>query len=130
MQGYQETQAGLEQQQERERKLADKRMIQEIRELFSALDEACPVIRSLLENNQKMQAVELLATMQELVITLGNKIEQVYGETEDTAAIISVLEQCCENIWQCSNAKGAEALLLFNEVEQGLRKAEDLCLHL
>ena len=90
------------------------------KELFSIINEACPVVRTLLETNQNSQAVELLTTMQELVITIGNKIEQVYGETEATAAIISVLEQCCEKLWQCANAKGQEAIRLFGEVEQGL----------
>ena len=116
--GLQETLAGLKTQEKRE-----------VLDLFSVLNEACPVVRTLLETSQNAQAVELLTIMQELIITIGNKIEQVYGETEATAGMISVLEQCCEKLWQCANAKGQEALALFGEVEQGLREVEVLCLH-
>lgn len=93
-------------------------------EMFSVLDEARPVVHSLLENGQNAQTVELLATMQELIISLGNKTEQIYGETEATANIISVLEQCCEKLWQCANTEGEEAVELFDEVEQGLKEVQ------
>ena len=145
---YQKTQDGLKQQaqlsqmvfnslaqfgmqsKESETAMKHAKEKKELQEMFAALKEACPVIHTLLESGENTQAVELLATMQELIISFGNKLEQVYGETEATAAVISVLEQCCENIWQCANAEGQRALALFGEVEQGLEKAEELRLHL
>ncbi|MBP3610403.1 MAG: glycosyltransferase [Lachnospiraceae bacterium] len=94
---------------------------QELQELVSVLKEAGPAVRSLLAAGEKNTAVELLATMQEVMVALGNKIEELYGENERTAGVISLLVECCERVWQCANMEQTEeAVLLFSEVEQNV----------
>jgi len=98
----------------------------EVNELFGALEEAYPVVKNLLETEQKVQATELLATMQEVLIQIGSKIEQVYGENDATADMISGLTQCCEMLWQCANAETKEeAVSLFDKVRKGIHDELD-----
>ena len=65
------------------------------------------------------EKIELLTGMQEVAISLGNKLEELYGEGTGQ---IPVLEQCCELIWQCANADSKEvAEGMLCEVEKLVR---------
>ena len=113
--GRKETQQGLRamQMEQQEKK--------ELQNLMEVLKELSPVIRSLIGTGQREQIVELLGSLQEVVIALGNQIEKIYGE-ENASAVISVLEQCCEDIWQSANARTQEEMAVsFAAVEAKLQ---------
>ena len=86
----------------------------EVRNLYAVLFEAEPAVKQYLKENRKAEAVELLSGMQEVVITIGNKLEKLLGEG---TGLIHELEDCCEKIWQCANTESTEeALELFEEI--------------
>lgn len=69
------------------------------KQLFSILEslqEAYQMLGNLIENNQKEEAIGLLADCQEGAITIGNQIEAVYGEGFEC---IHQLEQYCETAY-------------------------------
>ena len=107
--GVQETKEGLNLQNKKE-----------LIELEQVIKEATPVIRGLLEEGRKEQAVELLITMQEVVIMLGNKVEQFYGESKSVSEFIALLEECCELIWKCANVEINESLNIYSVLEEHL----------
>ena len=120
--GVKETKRGLElqkvlKQQERQKKE------NELFELMAVIEEAKPVIRVLLEEGKEQQVVELLTTMQEVIITLGNKTEQCYGECMEVSELISLLENCCELIWKCANADKEDALKIYHMLNEKLCSA-------
>lgn len=77
----------------------------EMKDLRSVIYEAEPVIRQLLSEERKREAVDLLAGLQETVITLENKVESWIGEGAEQ---IHVLEHCCEILWLCANTEEKE----------------------
>lgn len=117
--GRQQTEQGLQEAS------AYREGIKEVQNLFDVWKEATPVVRNLLETDKMSQARELLARMQEVIIALGNKLESVFGE-EKTAGVIRLLEQCCEEIWQCANAANREEMLdSYREIEKTLYQTEE-----
>lgn len=82
--------------------------------------EAIPTAQNLLEEKHHKEKIELLTGMQEVAISLGNKLEELYGEGMEQ---IPVLEQCCELIWQCANIDAKEeAERLLCEIENLIEK--------
>lgn len=77
----------------------------EIEDLMQVLFETKPVLWQCLKENCTQDKTELLAGMQEVVITLGNKLETLLGENTPQ---IRVLERCCELLWQCANEEQQE----------------------
>lgn len=85
----------------------------EIAQLLTSMKEAAPVIREVLQKEPIGQAVELLTTLQELVIVYANRMEAAFGENAERD---ERLGQCCELIWQTANAQTRElAVQLFEE---------------
>ncbi len=107
--GVQETKEGLNNVRQKE-----------LLELEEVIKEATPVIRGLLQEGRKEQAVQLLTTMQEVVIMLGNKVEQFYGESKSVSEFITLLEECCELIWKCANVEIGESLNVYSVLEEHL----------
>ena len=104
--------------------------IKEVQNLMDVWKEAASVVRSLLETNRASQAIELLSGMQEVVIALGNRLEQLLGE-ERSADVIRLLEQCCEEIWQCANGEHLQEMLnTYSGVERIMYQMEEYCLEL
>ena len=62
-----------------------------IKECEEVIKEATPVIRVLLEEGRKEEAVELLTTMQEVIIMLGNKTEHFYRKSKRVSEFIDNL---------------------------------------
>lgn len=92
----------------------------EIRSLFAVLFEAEPVVKQHLKEAKKAETMELLSGMQEVVITIGNKLEKLLGEG---TVLIHELEDCCEKIWQCANTESTdEASEKFEEIMTFLRE--------
>ncbi|MBO5178243.1 MAG: glycosyltransferase [Lachnospiraceae bacterium] len=53
---------------------------------------------------------DLLSGMQEMAITIGQAMDETFGEgTEE----VSKLEEYCECVWQCSQAEEVEPLLMY-----------------
>ena len=77
----------------------------------------------MLEEGRKEEAIELLTTMQEVIIMLGNKVEQFYGESKSVSEFIALLEECCELIWKCGNVEISEALKIYSVLEENLYQA-------
>lgn len=89
-----------------------KNLQQEVEELITVLFETKPVISQCLIEERIQSKTELLAGMQEIAITLGNKLEALLGENTPQ---IRVLEHCCELLWQCANEKGKELAQTYVE---------------
>lgn len=53
---------------------------------------------------------ELLSGMQEMAITIGQAIDEAFGEGTES---VSKLEEYCECVWQCSQAEEVEPLLAY-----------------
>lgn len=64
--------------------------------IWESLQEAYQVIGNLIENQEKEEAINLLADCQEGAITIGNQIEAVYGEGYEC---IRQLEHYCETAY-------------------------------
>ena len=79
--------------------------------------------REAIEEGRKEEAVELLTTMQEVIIMLGNKTEQFYGESKRVSEFIALLEECCELIWKCANVEISESLNVYSVLERQLYKS-------
>lgn len=66
-------------------------------------DAHCILERVISENGNEL--MELLTELQNIGIMIGNEIEQSEGEGHE---IVTLLEEYCELIWQCSQADGAQ----------------------
>lgn len=53
---------------------------------------------------------ELLSGMQEMAITIGQAMDEAFGEGTEA---VSKLEEYCECVWQCSQAEEVELLLAY-----------------
>lgn len=89
---------------------------QEIIAMLKTLLEAGEYTIQTVQQGQFEALGELLSGMQELAITIGQKIDEQLGE--GTKAV-SALEMYCELLWQCSQAEEVEVLL------EGLRKCNE-----
>ena len=95
------------------------KLTKECTELYKAFCEAIPAACKLIQEERMKEKIELLTGMQEVAISLGNKLEELYGEGTRQ---IPVLEQCCELIWQCANTDSKEvAEGMLCEVEKLVR---------
>lgn len=88
------------------------KIYEEITELYSVLYEAESFVKQLLSEERKGEAIELLISMQEIVIVLGNKREELLKERIEKN---SILERCCELLWQCANEEQKEKAIYFIE---------------
>ena len=112
--------AGLKEarKQKQEQESADK---EELKQLYSVLYEAEPVVRQYILEERTAESLELLTGMQEVIIALGNKLEAMLDETTE---VIRELEQCCELIWQCANAKTKDAAV--DLLDEAMTKLQDV----
>lgn len=95
---------GLKQQEQQKKE----EKLQEIKLLLNVLSEAGTFLKTAVLQEQISVQQELLIQMQETAITIGTSIDRVLGE--GTKAV-SLLEEYCEMVWQCSNAETMEQKL-------------------
>ena len=80
----------------------------EVNTFLEVLTEAGNAVKTAVVQGQETQWQELLVGMQEAAIAAGTRIDQLLGEGSKA---VSLLEEYCELVWQCSNEKTAEEKL-------------------
>ena len=94
-----------EQQRKEEKKKEFKVMLQ-------TLLEAGEYAKTTVLQGKYDELCELLSGMQEMAITIGQAIDEAFGEGTES---VSKLEEYCECVWQCSQAEEVEPLLAHLE---------------
>lgn len=74
----------------------------EILNLVEIIEHAHTVLGKLAERKEKVDVYQCLVELQEAAITVGNLLE---NSAEDNAEIVRSLEEYCEDVYQCSEAK-------------------------
>ena len=92
-----------EQQRKEEKKKEFKLMLQ-------TLLEAGEYTKTSVLSGKYEELNDLLTGMQEMAITIGQAMDEAFGEGTET---VSALEEYCECVWQCSQAEEAEPLLAY-----------------
>lgn len=80
----------------------------EVNSFLEVLTEAGNAVKTAVVQGQKTQWQELFVGMQEAAIAAGTRIDRLLGEGSKA---VSLLEEYCELVWQCSNEKTAEEKL-------------------
>lgn len=93
----------VEQQRQKEKKKEWCLMLQTVLE---AMDYANNAI--LKANYEELN--ELFSGMQEIAITVGQNIDECFGEGTQE---VSLLEEFCESVWRCSQAEQPEVMLAY-----------------
>lgn len=93
-------------------------------EILNTLKEANKLLESLLGGGQEAEIVNLLAGCQNCAITMGNKIEAVYGAG---TASVHALEEYCEIIFQLSEniQNQSEGLQIYEKMKEQLLVVEE-----
>lgn len=93
-------------------------------EILNTLKEANKLLENLFESAQETEAVNLLAGCQNCAITMGNKIEAVYGTG---TASVHALEEYCEIIFQLSQniQNQSECLQIYERMKEQLLLVEE-----
>lgn len=74
----------------------------------------------------QQQIQEALTVEQELVIQTGNRVEELGVEQN----IVTQLEEYCELIWICSQARGEEQIELYKKLNQKIEQIEQIIIPL
>ena len=110
------TMAGLKALQEKHR-IREK--MNELVALLQTLKDAEVCVNECIVEGNHVAVQEVLSGMQEVAITVGTTLDQIVGEgTEE----VTLLEEYCESVWKCSNAKTKEEMLY--ELEEMHKKTE------
>ena len=75
---------------------------------FQSLNKAQELLGKFFDRRNNSEVQEILANMQQLVFEIGTKIEEIEGEG---LAIIQLLEEYCEMLWQYSIVEEQEQAL-------------------
>ena len=86
----------IQEQQAREKKAT------ELRDMLQTLLEAGEYANGLAVAGDTGALQELFAGMQEIAIAVGQEVDRVFGENTQT---VTLLEEYCEVVWQCSQAQ-------------------------
>jgi len=84
----------------------------EFRIMLQTLLEAGEYTKASVLAGKYEELSELLSGMQEMAITIGQAMDEAFGEGTEA---VSLLEEYCELVWQCSQAEEAEPLLAYLE---------------
>lgn len=99
----QETIRGLQRKKEQEQeKQKQETKLAEIKIMLDTLQEAGNYVKLLVIQAKFDEMIEFLGEMQQMAIIIGQGIDSLYGEGTE---IVTLLEDYCELIWQCSQTK-------------------------